>query len=101
MKIEYSRTGGFAAPALRQKLEIDTDDLTPDDARDLLGLVKHAQRSRVNPDPHSDRSRDAFRYRVTITDGDVTHTVTASDAEMPEALVPLIDWLSDRAANKT
>jgi len=98
MKIEFTRTGGFAAPALRQHLEIDADDLPPQEARDLIKLVKEADISDLNPATNSYRAPDSFRYRITVTDGDVSHTATVSDADMPDALSPLIDWLSKRAS---
>ena len=99
MKIEFSRTGGFAAPALRQHLEIDTDDLPAQEAHDLIALVKKADINDLKLATNSYRAPDAFRYRITVTEGDVTETATASDADMPAALTPLIDWLSERASD--
>lgn len=99
MKIEFSRTGGFAAPALRQHLEIDTDDLPSQKARDLIELVREANINNPQPAANSYLAPDAFRYRITVTEGDVTHTAAASDADASDALSRLIDWLSERASN--
>jgi hypothetical protein len=100
MKIEFSRSGGFAAPAMKQNLEIDTDDLPPHEAKELLELVDKADIPSTPRVPISPRP-DAFHYRIKIGDGDVSHTATASDADMPESLNPLVDWLTQRATRKS
>jgi Emfourin len=100
MKIEFSRSGGFAAPAMKQNLEIDTENLPPHEAKELLGLVNQADIPSAPPAATSPRP-DAFHYRIKISDGDITHTATASDADMPESLNPLVDWLAQRASRKS
>jgi hypothetical protein len=42
MKIKFSRSGGFAAPAMRRKVDIDTNDRSVDDARKLKQLISRA-----------------------------------------------------------
>jgi hypothetical protein len=100
MKIEFSRSGGFAAPAMKQNLEIDTDDLPPHEAKEVLQLVNKADISSAPRAATSPRP-DAFHYRIKISDGDVSHTATASDADMPESLNSLVDWLTQRASRKS
>jgi hypothetical protein len=100
MKIEFSRSGGFAAPAMRQSVEIDTDDLPESEASELLNLIDKASikdfttRETTSPQP------DAFHYRIKVSDEGLSHTATTSDADMPEALHPLVNWLTDRASQK-
>jgi hypothetical protein len=101
MKIEFSRSGGFAAPAMRQNLEIDTDELPENEAEEVRNLVNNAGIAGVE-NPNTSRNRpDAFHYRIKVTDNDLNQTATISDADMPEALQPLVDWLTERASRKS
>ena len=101
MKIEFSRAGGLSAPAMRQNVEIDTDDLPEgeaDEVRNLItnaGIAELAKQAKPSPRP------DAFHYRIRVNDKGVSHTATVSDADMPETLSPLIEWLSNRASPKS
>jgi Emfourin len=94
MKIEFSRTGGFAAPAMNQKVEIDTDQLPGNQAEELLKLVTKADIPSLAAQTPSTPRPDAFHYRVTIKDQGISRTATGSDADMPETLQPLVDWLT-------
>ena len=100
MKIEFSRSGGFAAPAMNQKVEIDTDDLPKNEADELLNLVDPADLPKFASQPKNSPRPDAFRYKISVSDEGLTQTATTSDADMPEALEPLIDWLEKRASGK-
>jgi hypothetical protein len=99
MRIHFERAGGFAAPAMRQKVTIDPGTLPADEARSVADLVKAADLPALANRPRPERARprpDAFHYRITVEDGGTRSTVEASDGDVPAALVPLIDWLSRR-----
>lgn len=100
MKIEFSRSGGFAAPAMKQKVEIDTDDLPENEADELLNLVDQADLPKVASQPKNAPRPDAFRYKISVSNEGLTQTATTSDADMPEALQPLIEWLEKRVSEK-
>lgn len=100
MKIEFSRSGGFAAPAMKQKVEIDTDDLPENEADELLNLVDQADLTKVASQPKNAPRPDAFRYKISVSNEGLTQTATTSDADMPEALQPLIEWLEKRVSEK-
>jgi hypothetical protein len=100
MKIEFSRSGGFAGPAMRQDLEIDTNDLPPHEAKELLDLIDKADIKNASDSPKAPRP-DALHYRIKMREGETSHTAIASDTDMPEALNPLIDWLTERASRKS
>jgi len=101
MKIEFSRSGGFAAPAMRQKVEIDTDELTQTEADELLNLVNNAGVANLATRATTSNRPDEFHYRIKVNDKGVTHTATASDTDMPEALHPLVEWLTERGSEKS
>ena len=63
MKITLVRTGGVAG--MRRAVEIDTDDLDPEHARELERLVKAANLQRLSePTLTSDRAPDRARPRT-------------------------------------
>lgn len=101
MKIEFSRSGGFAAPAMRQSVEIDTNDLPKSEADQLLNLIKQADLWNLATQTVDSPQPDAFRYRISVSDKGLSHTATTSDADMPATLHPLVDWLTDRASRKS
>lgn len=101
MKIEFSRSGGFAAPAMRQSVEIDTDDLPDGEANELLNLMSNAGIENLATQATTSPRPDAFHYRIKVSDKGVSHTATTSDADMPETLQPLVEWLTDRASRKS
>jgi len=99
MKIEFKRSGGFAAPAMKQQIEIDTSELPPGDASQLQSLIEGADlESLAGRNPQPPRP-DEFHYRIKVDDDEGrTYTATASDTDMPEAVGPLVEWLSKRAS---
>ena len=99
MKIEFSRSGGLAAPAMRQKVEINTEQLTNSDAQELLELIGKADVAN-HPTETITPSPDSYYYRITVTDQGESHTRITSDADMPEDLNALVDWLTAWAAKK-
>jgi hypothetical protein len=101
MKIEFSRAGGFAAPAMRQNVEIDTDDLPEHEAEELRQLVNSAGLANLPTQSTTSPGPDAFHYRIKVSDEGLTHTATTSDANMPAGLHRLVNWLTERASPKS
>ena len=100
MKIEFSRSGGFAAPAMKQTVEIDTNDLPQDEANELLNLIDKADLgSQASQSPAPPRP-DAFHYNIRVSSEGGSQAAQTSDADMPEGLQSLIDWLEKRASMK-
>ena len=99
MRIHFERGGGFAPTAMRLKHTVEPQELPAEEAAELNRLVAEAdvaglagRTSNTPPRP------DAFHYRLTVEDGDATHQIVASDADMPAALRPLVKWLTKHAA---
>ena len=95
MRIEFQRSGGFAAPAMKLSHSVDSVDLPADEAEELEALVKQADVANLPARSVGERPRpDAFYYRVVIEDERGRNTIVTSDADMPPALRPLVNWLS-------
>lgn len=96
MKITFEQSGGFAV--LRFSIAIDTDELTPEKAQQLIQLVEAADFFNlpariVSPRPQPDR----FQYKLMVTGKGQQHTVTVSEEAMPVSLGPLVKWLAEAA----
>jgi hypothetical protein len=69
MRIEFTKGGGFAAPALRQSYAIDSDELSPAEAEELHTMVEALDmESLANQSAAAQPRPDAFHYRVKIND---------------------------------
>ena len=94
MKIELTRAGGFAAPAMNRQVKVDTQQLPQDKAEELKNLIDQADLPSVGEAGTSNPRPDEFHYRIVVEDDDGQRvTATTSDSEMPAALIPLIKWL--------
>lgn len=96
MKIEYVRTGGFAA--IRLTTSLDSEKLPPTEASRLETLVESAGffdlPAEIRP---SAPAPDRFEYRITVSTAQRTHTVVISEAAIPARVGPLIDYLTAAA----
>ncbi len=93
MRIEFKRSGGFAAPAMKRSVTIDTKDLSKADRDHVASLISAAESvSLPTGEPHP----DAFHYKITIhDDSGGSHILRAADSAMPEAVRLLVDWLRE------
>ena len=95
MRVAYQRFGGLAprltSRAPRLELELSARDEAA--VRKLLPPDFFALRA----PPGAPHGRDAFSHEITVDDGARRHTVTLDEAEVPDVLRPLLDWLQKRA----
>jgi Emfourin len=96
MIINFQSSGGFAHfPGLSRPVRIDTDELAPDEAGRLNGLVERArffeQPPEVGTPPPG--AADLRSYTITVEEGDRKHTVQTSDALTDGALRDLVEHL--------
>lgn len=96
MRIDFTRTGGFAGIQLTTSVE--TTQLPPDQAATLDKLISDAgffdlpeRLMPAKPGP------DRFEYQVTLTSAQQTHTVVVNDAAAPATLKPLLNYLTTMA----
>jgi hypothetical protein len=96
MQIYFERSGGFAG--IRFQTRVDTDELPPHEANPLIEMVSNANFFELPQSlTNSGHSSDRFQYRLTITDGDRSHTVEINGAAVPGDLQPLLQQLTTLA----
>lgn len=96
MQIDFIRTGGITG--VRLTTSVDTTQLPPDQAVTLEKLVDDSAffdlpENLTPPRPMPDR----FEYRLTIASAQKTHSIVASDGAVPDALRPLLNYLTTMA----
>lgn len=101
MQIDFERSGGLIA--IQVTAHIDTDDLPPDEAAQIIGLVQAANFFKLPEHLQGSGADvpDAFQYVVTVDDGLRTHTVTTTELNAPESLHPLLHHLARLARRRT
>jgi hypothetical protein len=98
MKIGFVRSGGFAG--MRLALDVDTTDLTAEEASQLAQLIDEA-RNALTDAPRSKPEPDRFEYQLTFEGtewGRETHLVCEPD--VPESVRPLIEQLTSMARRR-
>jgi len=89
MRIQFERSGGFAG--MRITATIDTDSLSPDDAKSLREMVDASDFFNLPSTIRSPSSTaDSFQYKVIIEDQGRKHMVEAGDQAVPPTLKPLL-----------
>src|SRR5262245_14386247 len=95
MRVAYQRFGGLAPRLMNRAPRLELELSARDEAavRKLLPADFFALRA-----PKSgSRARDAFSHEITVEDGGRSHTLTLGEADVPDKLRPLLDWLQERA----
>ncbi len=97
MRVELTRSGGFANLTLRRSL--DTNDLPPEEARALIRLVERADLAGLSKrSPIRGSGADRFQYDLTITRGDEKQHVSVAEGKVTSELRALIDKLLEKPA---
>ena len=92
MRIHFERAGGFAG--IRLKAEVDTDQLSSEEAKSLQALVENAKLGEVPQVSRlGGRTRDAFEYWLTVEEDGKRHSVRLTDEIIPPSVQPLITRL--------
>lgn len=87
MQIEFERTGGFGG--LRLAITVDTETLAPEAANELARLIAAAGFYELPAQLATSLARaDQFQYRLSVSDGARSHTITA-DEGAPETVQAL------------
>lgn len=100
MRVRMERSGGLAyLPGLQEPIEVDTDDLSPDDASELKDLVHQTRLMREAPTAAGKGgpgAADGLEYQITVRDGDDERSVGVRDPLPNPAISALIDYLTRR-----
>jgi hypothetical protein len=104
--IRFRRSGGFAG-LQAPPLEIDSQQLPADKARELEQLVEQArvldQPARPDssptapPAPSAPPAPDAFQYDVHVQDGVRSCTLRVHEGSMAPEVARLVQWLAQEA----
>lgn len=93
MQIYFERSGGFAG--IRFQTSVNTEELPPQQAEPLCNMIHDASFFDLPEELTArDAGRDRFIYRLTVTDGERTHTVEMNGSNVPEKLQPLLHELT-------
>ena len=93
MQVVFERSGGFSG--LLVTISVDTTKLTVEQAEQLHRLVESAHFFSLPAHLPAPAQPDRFQYQVTVETDGRQHTVTISEAAVPETLRPLISWLME------
>ena len=96
LRVSFERSGGFAGITI--KTAVEEEDLSPDEAQKLQGMVEEVDflnlpEKIISPSSQPDR----FQYELRLEESGRQHKVTVSEEAMPEKLKPLIKWLMEKA----
>lgn len=99
MQIYFERSGGFAGIHLHTT--VNTEELSPQEAEPIEELI-HGARFFELPEriDESNLHRDVFYYRLTVTDGEQSHTVEVNGNSIPDDLQPLVQELMQIARTR-
>jgi hypothetical protein len=101
MRIEYSRSGGFANIELASHL--NTDDLPQEEAAELRKLVDNSgvfELEQKDFPPAKRGAADVFSYRLTVAEGNKQKTLSFNDMTAPASLRPLLTRLEKFAMDE-
>ncbi len=95
MRIHFERSGGFMG--LKSSLLLNLDELPFDQAQTLRLLLDESQFLTLPENPPTHSTPDGFHYTITVETERITHTIHTTDANIPDELRPLLEYLSQRA----
>jgi hypothetical protein len=97
MIVRFTRSGGFSG--IRLTSQVDTASLPPDQADAVRRMVEGADFRNLpeTTTAPATRGADRFEYVVTVEEEGRQHTVRTTDAAVPDALRPLLDYLTKAA----
>lgn len=94
MKIQFSRTGGFAGIKLQLTLDLNQ---SPEPIADAVRRLVEKSKFFELPAECRQPQPDQFQYWVSVEDDDRSHQVRADESAIPASLRPLIERLLEMA----
>ncbi|MDZ7290744.1 MAG: hypothetical protein ONB44_18580 [candidate division KSB1 bacterium] len=103
MRIEFKTEGGFAFfPGLSKPVTIDSDEFSDDEVNELQRLLQTTrffdlptQMSKAAP-----QAADMQKYKITIKDKKISHTVQLHDTLDDPDLQKLLTFIKAKASQK-
>ncbi len=105
MRIDYQFSGGYGGLFAKRPLALsmNADDLAEDEHHELLTLVASSGLLKMEPASAGARlepQRDAFAYRLSISEGDMVKSFAFNDATAPASAHPLLAFLRQLAIDR-
>jgi hypothetical protein len=94
VRVTFVQSGGVVGA--RRACELDSSQLSRDEARELESLVTESQLL-ASGDHRSPRGRDLRLYEIQVDNGAKTVSVTFDDLTLPERARPLVGFLRRKA----
>jgi hypothetical protein len=98
MRINFERSGGFMGRSV--SLNLDLDELPPDQALTLKRLVDESEFFNLTEPPPQKTVVDGFSYSLTVNNGKSERTFQLSETNIPHALRPLFENLIERTRKR-
>jgi hypothetical protein len=96
MRIDFSRSGGVAGMTMRTSVDVDT--LPADVRRQVCDWVEASDFFSLPAQPAAGSGgADRFNYEIRIEDTGRSHSISIGEADAPQTLRPLLDWLNRTA----
>lgn len=98
MRVSVKKSGGIAG--LKVRAEIDSEQLSPKQEREMKDLVERADLFDQPAKPGGKSMPDQFQYEVTVEDQGKTHSFVTNEAAASDDLLELVDWLITASKRK-
>jgi hypothetical protein len=97
MKVRFHSSGGIAG--ISRSATLDTDSLSPKDARQLSELVNKSEFFKKSSRGKKPRkgAADYMQYKITVESDKRSHTVESTDEDLSAELSDLIDFIQQKA----
>ena len=93
MKAQIVRTGGFAG--IQMTTSVDSDTLEPEVTKQLRQIIKNAGFFALPTVISAGNSQaDRFQYKITVQDGNKSHTVTVSESSLSGGIKQLVEFMN-------
>ncbi len=98
MKISYTRSGGVTN--IRIHLDLDSKDLSAQEAKDLENLIQRSLSGGVPDDASVSPIPDDLIHDLEITENGVTRKLRIADSAAGHGLQELFDFLYSKAVQR-
>jgi hypothetical protein len=95
-QLSLRRTGGLTGVPMQARL--DTSELAPGQAREVLEALDSVDLARVGEGPAwPPGAADTFHYELKVNRGAASTTTSFSDRQLPAELAPVVRTMMDHA----
>jgi hypothetical protein len=94
MKVQFERTGGFAA--IHTSLSLDTDSLPREESEKIKTMFEKANFFNLPQKEEVKTGADYFHYKITLETNDNKHTIETTDLSITPELEEIVSFFSNR-----